>query len=139
MMNRKRLKNHQNTERPLLATLGLNKMTPAQIINSLACDIADQLDVTRIVFVTIENPYQHENDTYLWLYLETSNSPMISVRLKGKPDELQRIIDAERALREANDYRPFEWTSPELADERQARRDGTGTEPEGDNQWIILP
>jgi hypothetical protein len=109
-------------------------MTPAQIMNCLACTIADQLDVTRIVFVTIENPYQHENDTYLWLYLETSNSPMISVRLKGKPDELQRIIDAERALREANDYRPFEWTSPELADERQARRDGTGTEPEGDNR-----
>ena len=112
MTHRKRTKNHQNTERLLLATLGLNKMTPAQIINSLACDIADQLDVTRIVFVTIENPYQHENDTYLWLYLETSNSPMISVRLKGKPDELQRIIDAERALREANDYRPYEWTAP---------------------------
>lgn len=79
-------------------------------MNRLACNIAGQIDVTRIVFVKLENPYQYEKDTYLCLYLETSNSPMISVRLKGKPDELQRIIDAERALREANDYRPFEWT-----------------------------
>lgn len=83
-------------------------------MNRLACNLAAQIDVTRIVFVTIANPYQHENDTYLWLYLETSDSPMTSVRIKGKPDEIQGIIDAERALREANDYRPLEWTSPAI-------------------------
>ena len=111
MMNRKRLKNHQNTERLLLATLR-HKMTPAQIMNCLACNLAAQLDVTRIVFVTIENPYQYENDTYLWLYLETSNSPMTSVMIKGKKDAIQGIIGAERSFREANDYRPYEWTAP---------------------------
>lgn len=84
------------------------------IMNRLTCNLAAQLGVTRIVFVTIEKPYRHENDTYLWLYLETSDSPMTSVRVKGKPDEIQGVIDAERALREANDYRPFEWASPAI-------------------------
>jgi predicted N-formylglutamate amidohydrolase len=111
-------------------------MTPAQIMNRLACGIADQLDVTRILFVTIANPYQYENVTYLWLYLETSNSPLTTVRLEGKPDEIQGIIDAERALREANAYHPFEWTKAQiLANDRQARCDGAGTEP-GENSRL---